>query len=100
VVGPVLAICAAGYFAYHAMHGERGFLTWLSLQQRVEEAEAELAEISAERRQFEHRVHLLRPDSLDPDLLEERARIMLNYGREGEIVIFDEPPASDAPEAQ
>ena len=96
VVGPVLAICAAGYFAYHVMHGDRGFLAWLSLKQRVAEAQSELDEISEQRRRFEHRVRLLRPESLDPDLLEERARIMLNYGYEDDIVILVEPPPSEA----
>ncbi len=100
VVGPVLAICAAGYFAYHAIHGDRGLLAWLSLKQRVTEAQGELDEVSEQRREFEHRVRLLRPDSLDPDLLEERARIMLNYGHDDDIVIMAEPPASETQPGQ
>ena len=39
----------------------------------------ELERVTAERKQWEHRVSLLRADKLDPDLLDERARAMLNY---------------------
>jgi cell division protein FtsB len=33
----------------------------------------------AERVELERKVSLLRPDNLDPDMLDERARAMLNY---------------------
>ena len=43
----------------------------------------------AERQSMERRVSLLEPGSLDPDMLEERARLMLNYGHVDDIVILD-----------
>jgi cell division protein FtsB len=88
VVGPVLGLCAAGYFAYHVMHGERGLIAWIELQRKVEAVEASLARVAAERRTLENRVQLLHPQSLDPDMLEERARVMLNYGHPDDIVIL------------
>lgn len=77
-----------GYFAYHGMQGDRGVNAWLGLKQKVAEAKVQESKVLAERQLWEQRVKLLRPDSLDPDLLEERARIMLNYGHADETVIF------------
>jgi hypothetical protein len=31
----------------------------------------------------------MEPGSLDPDLLEERARLMLNYGYDNDIIILE-----------
>jgi len=87
-IGPILGICIVGYFAYHAVQGDRGLNAYLSLQQQVAEAQKVEDKLSAERQKWERRVKLLRPDNLDPDMLEERARIMLNYGRKDEITIL------------
>jgi hypothetical protein len=46
---------------------------------------------------MERRVALLSPQSLDLDMLEERARIVLNYGRESEVVVLVSPPNQPAP---
>jgi cell division protein FtsB len=87
IVGPVLGICAIGYFAFHAIRGERGLLALRSLSHRVELARLEFSSIKAQRMAMENKVQLLHPDSLDPDMLDERARVMLNYGFEDEIII-------------
>ena len=86
---PVLALLAVIYFAYHTWEGNRGVMAWMRLNSEVGDAEAQLERIEQERRVLEHRVLLLRPDHLDPDMLEERARAMLNMGREGEVLVFE-----------
>ncbi len=88
IVGPVLGICAIGYFAFHAIRGERGLLSLRSLSQRVELAHLEYDIVKSRRMEMEKKVQLLHPDSLDPDMLDERARVMLNYGLEDEIIII------------
>ena len=88
IVGPVLGICAIGYFAFHAIRGDRGLLALRQLSHRVEVARLEYATIKSKRMELEHKVSLLNPDSLDPDMLDERARIMLNYGFEDEVIII------------
>ena len=89
VVGPMLGVSAVVYFAYHAVNGDRGLMAWLELQDRVTAAEAAAETIGLQRQKIEGGVRLLHPESLDPDLLEERARIMLNYAYEGDIVILN-----------
>ena len=89
VVGPVLGVCAVGYFAYHVVHGDRGLIAWWNFKQRVAAATDALTQSRAERGRLEKRVRLLNPGSLDPDMLEDRARAMLNYGYADELVILE-----------
>jgi cell division protein FtsB len=92
VVGPVLGFCIVGYFAYHSVEGDRGLTAFVRLSERLAEAQAQFAELRAERQAIERRVRLLRTDNLDPDMLDERARQILNYSRPDEVVIFDREP--------
>ena len=84
----LIGACAVVYFGYHAVQGERGVMTLMSLERQVAQAEVELAAVAAERDALERNVALMRPTSLDRDMLEERARVVLNYARPDEIVIM------------
>ncbi|NBT85765.1 MAG: septum formation initiator family protein [Alphaproteobacteria bacterium] len=90
VIGPLLALCFMLYFLYHIFQGERGLLSWLRLQQKIVDDEKVLLSLQSQREILEHKVYLLRPDSLDKDMLEERVRLLLNFGRADEVVIHDE----------
>lgn len=87
VVWPAVGIATVSYFAYHAVEGDRGLLSWWNLRHEVAIAMSVKAEVAAERKRMDRRVRLLHPTSLDPDMLDERARLMLNLGRKDEIVI-------------
>jgi cell division protein FtsB len=63
-------------------------LSLLQLRAKVEQAHTLHAGLQAERSQLDARVALLRPDNLDPDMLEERARVMLNFAHPNEIIIL------------
>src|SRR5262245_2603100 len=89
VIGPVLGFCVVGYFAYHSVEGDRGLVAYLRLNEQIVLAKAQLSEVMAERKALEQRVSLLRPNKLDPDMLDERARLLLNLARPDEIVIPD-----------
>jgi cell division protein FtsB len=90
----VLFACIAGYFAYHAVQGDRGLLAYIQLQQRLDQAKAVDRELDAQRAALQRKVQLLRLDSLDLDMLEERSREVLNYTREDEVVVMTRPGAS------
>ncbi|WP_210163346.1 FtsB family cell division protein [Niveispirillum irakense] len=87
-VGPLIGVCVVGYFAYHTVHGDRGLVALTHLQNEVAEAQATLTQVRGEREELERRANLLRPDHLDPDLLEERARAVLNYSHPDELIIL------------
>lgn len=75
------------YFAYHLMHGDRGYFAWKGLEKKLATAESRYEDKLAERVALENRVRLLRPDSLDLDMLDERARVVLGFVKPNEIVV-------------
>lgn len=87
-VATLAGLGLAGYFAYHAIHGDRGLLAWKALDRDVTQARADLEVIQAERMVLEKRVSLLRLESLDLDMLDEWSRRVLNYSARDEAVIF------------
>jgi cell division protein FtsB len=93
ITGPVLAIAVFGYFAYHSIQGDRGLIAWMHLSQQIEIADANFEKVARERLALERRTNLLRPDHLDPDMLDERVRSSLGLLLPNEIVIMDGPPA-------
>lgn len=95
VVGPAIGICVVSYFVYHVIHGDRGLIAWRSLEQRVATASIEVRQVRAERKILEHRVSLLRPESLDPDMLDEWSRRILNFGHRDEAIIFGKTVGTD-----
>jgi cell division protein FtsB len=97
IAGPVLAISVFSYFAYHSVQGDRGLIAWVQLSQQVEIAQATLEKVSLERSALEHRTRLLRPDNLDPDMLDERARQILNMVGPDELVIMEKKGSAYEP---
>jgi cell division protein FtsB len=93
LTGPLIVAALVAYLGYHAVQGERGLVAWLRLSQQVEQTRAALALSRAEEYRLAHRVALLRPDGLDPDMLEERARAVLNLAHPNDLVIFTPPEA-------
>ena len=94
VMGPALGACAIAYFAYHAVHGDRGLTAYQALAAQLTDAHAELKALRAERLVLEHRVRLLHPESLDQDMLDEATRRMLNHAHPDEMVILLPPVAA------
>jgi len=88
LVGPLLAIALTGYFAYHLVEGDRGLRAWVRLTQELRTGKEHLAAVSAERAELEHRVSHMRPDHVDPDLLDAQVRKTLDLVRPDEIVIM------------
>jgi cell division protein FtsB len=77
-----------GYFGVNAYTGARGIRANQDLAQQMSGLTAELAGLKLERARWEHRVALLRSGALDPDLLDERARAMLDYADPHDVVMM------------
>ena len=90
---PAAAIVVLCYFGYHAFEGDHGLKAWLQLSAQKAKLTEQVAVVSAKRHHLEKRVHLLEPDSLDPDMVSEQARIVLGYTQPDEVVIFDRKSA-------
>lgn len=85
----VTIVCCAllGFFGWHASKGPRGFAYSERLAGDTGKLQLQLEHASAQRQQMEARVVLLRPESIDPDMLDEQARRILLLARPGEIII-------------
>lgn len=95
----LLAGSLTAYFAMHAHTGDRG----LEAKEDIERAKAaltlEVTRLREERQDWVRRVSLLRSQSLDPDMLDERARAMLHYVHERDLVLLGPVPESGVPGA-
>jgi cell division protein FtsB len=87
-IAPVFAFTVMVYFIFHSVEGDRGLLAYWSMQDRVGEIVKLRDDIKARRELLEQRVKALRPGSLDPDLLDERARTMLDMANRDDVIIF------------
>jgi cell division protein FtsB len=85
---PLVVTALVLYFGYFAVYGKHGLVNWIRLNHEIEMKQSELDSVRAERQALEHRVRLLRPESVDPDLLEEQARARLGLSEPDEVVIL------------
>jgi cell division protein FtsB len=83
-----LAALLIGYFGINAYTGNHGLKARQDLDQQIADITAELAQIKAEREQWQRRVALLKSDRIDPDMLDERARALLSYVDPREVSVL------------
>ena len=88
ILVPIIFAMMFGYFGYHLVNGDRGLLAMAHLQRETMIADQNLAEAETTRKIWERRVAALRNQSLDPDMLDERARVLLNFSRKDDIIVF------------
>lgn len=86
----VFLMLLCSYFSYFAVKGDRGFFKYMYLQEKVAEAEELNRNYDQKRQELEDKVKLLSSSSLDLDLLDERARTVLNVIGDNEFIIIDE----------
>jgi len=85
---PAFCTIVIAYFAYHAINGNRGLIAWQKLKLEMVELQQELDTLRAERTRLEQRVSLMQPGNIDPDMLDQRAREILNLSRPDEITVL------------
>ncbi len=86
IVGPAIGAGLSLYFGYHLIEGDRGLNAWVRLTDQIRTAKADAEQIHADKVAQDQRVSLLRPEHLDPDMLDEQARAALNLVGPSEIV--------------
>jgi cell division protein FtsB len=92
-VGAALLI---GYFGVNAYTGNHGLRAKQGLDHQIAQLTGELAALEAERLIWERRVSLLRSESLDPDMLDERARALLDFADPNDLVLRVGPVSGSA----
>jgi cell division protein FtsB len=86
----VTCVCCAllGYFGWHAYKGPRGFPHRDALVVKVAGLQQKFEALQDQRLKLEGKVTLLRPESIDPDLLDEMVRGNLELAKPTDVVAF------------
>jgi cell division protein FtsB len=93
----VMSALLIGYFGVNAYSGNRGLKAKKDIDLQMAKLSTELVRLKLEHAQWQHRVDLLKSDDIDPDMLDERARELLDYGDPNDLTLMPEPqgyPAS------
>jgi len=84
----IIGVMLCFYFSYHTVFGHRSVLALNGLNAEIEKAVSDRDIVISERQNLEDMVIAMRPDSMNPDLVEERARAVLGYKRVDEVHIL------------
>jgi cell division protein FtsB len=96
----VMAGLLIGYFGANAYSGNHGIKAKQDIDRQIAALSDELHGLQAERAQWERRINLLRSDDIDPDMLDERARALLDFADPRDLVLSikaSPPPSAAAP---
>nr|WP_321525512.1 septum formation initiator family protein [uncultured Cohaesibacter sp.] len=89
LVLPFFFLLVIAYFVYHTLHGSFGVYALAEMKVQADALEADLLDLRFQREAAEHRIALFRQGTLDPDMMDERARAYLDVADPNEIVIFN-----------
>jgi len=88
-----LAALLIGYFGVNAYSGNRGLKAKEDIGRQTAALTAELQRLKVEHAQWERRIALLQSDDIDPDMLDERARALLDYVDRNDVTLMDDTQA-------
>jgi cell division protein FtsB len=88
----VLAALLIGYFGVNAYSGDHGLRAREELDRQIADLTRQLDEATAERDMWERRVKLLKSEGIDPDMLDERARALLDYVDPRDLILIQKKP--------
>jgi len=90
IVTILLFLALVLYFLYNIMGGDRGIIALFKLNKQHARIEKEVTKLTTEKAVLQDRVHRLKSDSLDLDLLEEQVRENLGYAKGDETVYVED----------
>jgi len=82
----IIIVASFCYFAIHFIYGERGLVAYFKLSAQHERAKIELQNLDSERLGLLNKTRLLRDESLDLDMLDQKAREILGLAAPDEQV--------------
>lgn len=84
----ITAALLIGYLGVNAVNGNHGLKAKEDIDHEIAALTAELDRLQHERSQWERRVALLKSDKIDPDMLDERARALLDDTDGNELTLM------------
>jgi len=83
----VMTALLIGYFGVNAYSGNHGLKAQQDIDRQIAALSEELARLKVERAQWQRRIDLLKPNGLDRDMLDERARELLDYAHPNDLIL-------------
>lgn len=87
-LGPSVAICLVAYFGYHLLEGRRGLLAWQHLDIQLARVQERMSDLQKQESVLSNRIRLLKSESICTDMLVERAKEVLGYVHNDEVVVM------------
>jgi len=86
-IAPLIFLSLVAYFSWSVARGDHGLVAYAQRQELLAQAQADQARASSERDTWARRVAGLRARNIDADMLDERARAMLNLAEPSDIIV-------------
>ncbi|WDR03332.1 septum formation initiator family protein [Devosia algicola] len=80
-----------GYLAFSAISGQYGIESREDMLVDIKRLSGQSAALQAEIDSYRHRATLLNADRLDPDIITEKARALLNMADANDVIILVDP---------
>ncbi len=84
----VACLVLLGYFTYHGVYGKHGYEASHQINAEVAELRETLDRLTRDKAALDHRITLMLPESLDPDMLDESARSALSFALPTDLIIL------------
>ena len=92
-----LAALLIGYFGVNAYSGARGLKAKEDIDRQLATLNTELDHLKREHGRWARRIALLKSDDIDPDMLDERARALLDYVEPNDLTLMLDHKTPPAP---
>ncbi len=93
---PAIFLAITWYFTWNAIHGKSGLQAQQVQRAQLLQAQQNFAQADQLRVEWQTRIADLSGQSIEPDMLDEQAREVLNLADPDDIVV-DLPPAKTSP---
>ena len=80
-------IAVIGYFSWAGYMGPRSYVHEQQIARQVAQVQAELKSVQQLKNAKDARVALLRPATIDPDMLDEMARKQLGFAFKSDLIV-------------
>lgn len=87
LVIPALSAAVISYFGYYTVFGTRGLVALSDTRAQLAVQQEQLASLKDQHARLAHRIKLLEPGSVDPDMVEEVAREQMLDSAAGEVAV-------------
>lgn len=87
LVIPALGAAVISYFGYYTVFGTRGLEALSDTRSQLSVQQEQLASLKDQHAKLAHRIKLLEPGSVDPDMVEEVAREQMLDSASGEVAV-------------